>query len=80
MNIRISREFKTINVDFFASINFDWLDMQSNMIFIWKNDEIVGNIVFPFEYDYTIEIDEKKFNSYLDFKTYTYKNDKNLFV
>lgn len=79
MNIRISRMFKSISIDFFASINFDYIDCQANTIFAWKNNEIVGNILIPAEYGYTIEIDDIKFNSYLDFKKYVQKNDKNLF-
>ena len=79
MNIIISRNDKKIMVDFFTTINFDWLDMQANVVFIWKDNKIIGHITFPFEWEYTIEIDDKKFNSYLDFKNYTFKNDKNLF-
>lgn len=78
-DIRISTCFKKITIDYSVSINYDTLDMDEFMLFIWKNDSIVGNICFISQIKYNFEIVTKNgteyFHSYDEVKKYFKKNN-----
>ena len=82
MNINVSMKTKSISIDFFTSINFDDIDFDKSMIFVWLNDVIVGSVVIPIDNDMDIAFwvdDEcKSFNNYDDFRKFYNEEYKNL--
>lgn len=74
VNIRISTEFKKITINYTMTINYDELDVEKYMLFIWKNDNIVGSMCFIPQYKYVFEVysnKETKFlNGYDELKEY----------
>lgn len=81
MTINVSMNTKTLSIDVFTSINFDDVDFDKNMIFIWLNDVIAGSVVIPIDEDIFIDfwIDKreyKSFNNYEEFRKFynEYKN------
>ena len=82
MNINVSMKSKSIGVDFFTSINFDDIDFDRSMIFVWLNDAIVGSIVLPNNEDIDITFfadnECKSFNNYEEFRKIYNEKYKNL--
>ena len=83
MTISVSMNTKSLSIDFFTSINFDDIDVDKSMIFIWLNDVIVGSVVIPNDnnIDIVFWIDNseyKSFNNYEDFRTFYNEEYKNL--
>ena len=83
MNINVSMKTKSIGIDFFTSINFDDIDFDRSMIFVWLNDVIVGSIVIPNneDIDITFWVDNnecKTFNNYEMFRKVYNEEYKNL--
>lgn len=81
MTINVSMSLKRLSINYFTSINFDELDFDKNMIFVWFKDNILGSIVLPNNEDIDIEfwVDGKckLFNNYEDFRKF-YNEYKNL--
>ena len=79
IDIRISDCFKKIVINHCLSINYDYIDVSEFGMFIWKNNEIIGSIVFTQQDKYTFEIVSKSnyeiFHSYEDAKKYLIKNN-----
>lgn len=83
MTISVSMNTKSLSIDFFTSINFDDIDVDKSMIFIWLNDVIVGSVVIPIDNDIDIVFwidnsDYKSFNNYEDFRNFYNEEYKNL--
>ena len=83
MKISVSMNTKSLSIDFFTSINFDDIDVDKSMIFIWLNDVIVGSVVIPIDNDIDIVFwidnsDYKSFNNYEDFRNFYNEEYKNL--
>lgn len=83
MNITVSMNFKRISIDCFTSINFDDIDLDKNMIFVWFKDNIVGSIVLPNNEDVDINFwvnnrEYKSFDNYQDFRKFYNEEYKNL--
>ena len=82
MNINVSMNTKSISIDFFTSINFDNIEFDKSMIFVWLNDVIVASVVIPIDNDIDIDFwvnDEcKSFNNYEDFRNFYNEEHKNL--
>ena len=82
MNISVSMNTKSLSIDFFTSINFDDIDFDKSMIFVWLNGVIVGSVVIPIDNDIDIDFwvnDEcKSFNNYDDFRKFYNEEHKNL--
>lgn len=82
MNISVSMNTKSISIDFFTSINFDNIEFDKSMIFVWLNDVIVASVVIPIDNDIDIDFwvnDEcKSFNNYEDFRNFYNEEHKNL--
>ena len=78
MVISVSMKTKSIAINFFTSINFDDIDFDEGMIFVWLNGVIVSSIAIPNDEDIDItiweETDFKSFNSYEEFRKFYYKN------
>lgn len=78
MVISVSMKTKSIAINFFTSINFDDIDFDKGMIFVWLNGVIVSSIVIPNDKDIDItiweETDFKSFNNYEEFRKFYYKN------
>lgn len=72
MKISVSTKTKSISIDFFTSINFDDIDFDKSMIFVWLNDVIVASVVIPINNNIDIVFwadDEcKSFNNYEEFR------------
>lgn len=81
MNINVSMNTKSISIDFFTSINFDNIEFDNSMIFVWLNDVIVASVVIPIDNDIDIDFwvnDEcKSFNNYEDFRKFYNEENKN---
>ena len=81
MTINVSMKTKSLSIDCFTSINFDDIDFDKNVIFIWKNGNIAGSIVLPsFEnigIDFWINDECKSFANYKEFRKF-YNEYKNL--
>lgn len=82
MNINVSMKSKSISINVFTSINFDDIDFDKDVIFVWRNEDIAGSIVLPsFEniyIDFWVNDDEcKSFANYKDFRKF-YNEYKNL--
>ncbi len=81
MNINVSMNTKSISIDFFTSINFDNIEFDKSMIFVWLNDVIVASVVIPIDNDIDIDFwvnDEcKSFNNYEDFRKFYNEENKN---
>lgn len=82
MTINVSMKTKSISINIFTSINFDDIDFDKNMIFVWSNDDIAGSVVLPINEDIHIDfwIDDseyKSFNNYDKFRTFYYAKYKN---
>lgn len=79
IDIRISVCFKKIVINSCLSINYDYIDMSEFGLFIWKNNEIVGSMLFTSLDKYTFEIVSKckyeVFHNYEDAKEYLIKNN-----
>ena len=71
MTINVSMNTKSLSIDVFTSINFDNIEFDKNMIFIWLNDVIVGSVVIPFD-DIYIDfwIDNSKYKSFDNYKEF----------
>ena len=81
MNISVSMNTKSLSIDFFTSINFDDIDFDKSMIFVWLNGVIVGSVVIPNDIDMVFWIDNseyKSFNNYEDFRKFYNEEHKNL--
>lgn len=83
MTISVSMNTKSLSIDFFTSINFDDIDVDKSMIFIWLNDVIVGSVVIPIDNDIDIVFwidnsEYKSFNNYEDFRKFYNEEYKNL--
>lgn len=82
MNISVTMNTKSLSIDFFTSINFDDIDFDKSMIFVWLNGVIVGSVVIPIDNDIDIDFwvnDEcKTFNNYEDFRKFYNEEYKNL--
>ena len=81
MTINVSMNTKSLSIDVFTSINFDNIEFDKNMIFIWLNDVIVGSVVIPFD-DIHIDfwIDNSKyqsFDNYQEFRIFYNEEYKN---
>ena len=84
MTINVSMITKSLSINVFTSINFDDIDFDTNMIFVWRNEDIAGSIVLPNDEDIHIDfwIDKseyKSFNNYKDFRKF-YNEYKNLVI
>ena len=81
MTINVSMNTKSLSIDVFTSINFDNIEFDKNMIFIWLNDVIVGSVVIPFDdiyIDFWINNSEyKSFNNYEEFRKFYNEEYKN---
>ena len=85
MNISVSMNTKSLSIDFFTSINFDDIDFDKSMIFVWLNGVIVGSVVIPIDNDidmvFWIDNSEyKSFNNYEDFRKFYNEEHKNLVI
>lgn len=82
MIISVSMKNKNLSINFFTSINFDDIDFDRSMIFVWLNGVIVGSIVLPNDEDIDIAFwvdDEcKSFNNYEEFRKFYNEEYKNL--
>ena len=82
MTINVSMKTKSISINVFTSINFDDIDFDINMIFVWRNEDIAGSIVLPINEDIHIDFwvdDEcKSFNNYENFRKFYNEEYKNL--
>ena len=83
MTISVSMNTKSLSIDFFTSINFDDIDVDKSMIFIWFDDVIVGSVVIPIDNDIDIVFwidnsEYKSFNNYEDFRKFYNEEYKNL--
>ena len=82
MTISVSMNTKSLSIDFFTSINFDDIDVDKSMIFVWLNGVIVSSIVLPNDedIDITFWIDDecKSFNNYEEFRKFYNEEYKNL--
>ena len=78
-DIRIATQFNSVVINQAISINYDRLELFDNMMFIWKNNNIIGSIIFIPQNKYRFEIVTEKgfeyFNSYEDTKKYCIKNN-----
>lgn len=81
MNINVSMKTKSISINVFTSINFDDIDFDKSMIFVWRNEDIAASIVLPINEDIHIEFwidysEYKSFDNYEEFRQfyYEYKN------
>ena len=54
MKISISGNTKKVTIDFYTSINFDFLDCSEHTMFIWKNNSIVASVTLDPDNDYSI--------------------------
>lgn len=84
MNINVSMKTKSISVNVFTSIDFDDIDFNKNMIFVWLNGVVVGSVVIPIDEDVYIDFwldnsEYKSFNDYEDFRNF-YNEYKNLVI
>lgn len=81
MTINVSMKTKSLSINVFTSINFDDIDFDKNMIFVWRNDDIAGSIVLPNDEDIYIDfgVDDKfkLFNNYEDFRKFYNEEYKN---
>lgn len=81
MTIKVSMKTKSLSINVFTSINFDDIDFDRSMFFVWLNGVIVGSIVLPNDEDIHIDfwIDDKckSFNNYEEFRKF-YNEYKNL--
>lgn len=82
MTIGVSTKTKSISIDFFTSINFDNIDFDKSMIFIWLNDVIVASVVIPIDNDidiaFWVDNECKTFNNYEEFRKIYNEEYKNL--
>lgn len=83
MTINVSMNTKSLSIDVFTSINFDDIDFDKNMIFVWLNDVIVASVVIPMDTDIYIDFwindrEYKSFNNYEDFRKFYNEEYKNL--
>ena len=83
MRINVSMNTKSLSIDFYTSINFDDIDVDKGMIFVWLNDVIVGSVVIPIDDDIDIvfwidNTEYKSFNNYENFRKFYNENYKNL--
>ena len=81
MTITVSMKTKSISIDFFTSINFDGIDFDRSMIFIWLNGIIVGSVVLPNEeldINFWNDNSLKSFDNYEEFRKFYNDNYKNL--
>lgn len=82
MNINVSMNTKSLSINVFTSINFDDIDFDRSMIFLWRNDDIAASVVLPINEDIHIDFwvnDEcKSFNNYEDFRKFYNEKNKNL--
>lgn len=85
MIINVSMKTKSLSIDVFTSINFDDIDFDRSMIFVWRNGDIAGSIVIPVDTDIYIDFwindrEYKSFNSYEDFRKFYNEEYKNLVI
>ena len=83
MTINVSMKTKSLSIDYYTSINFDDIDFDKNMIFVWRNNDIVASVVIPMYTDIYIDfwinlIEYKSFNNYEDFRKFYNTEYKNL--
>ena len=83
MTINVSMKTKSLSINVFTSINFDDIDFDKNMIFVWLNGVIVGSVVIPINEDFYIDFwindrEHKLFINYEDFLKFYNENYKNL--
>ena len=83
MTINVSMDRKSLSINVFTSINFDDIDFDRSMIFLWLNGDIVGSIVLPNDEDIHIDFrinnsEYKSFDNYEDFRKFYNKEYKNL--
>ena len=82
MNISVSMKNKNMSINFFTSINFDDIDFDRSMIFVWLNGVIVSSIVLPNDEDiditFWIDGECKSFNNYEEFRKFYNEEYKNL--
>lgn len=83
MNINVSMNTKSLSINVLTSINFDDIDFEKNMIFVWRNDDISGSVVLPINEDIYIDFwinnsEYKSFNNYEDFRKFYNEEYKNL--
>ena len=78
-DIRIATCFSSVVINQAVSINYDRLELIDNMMFIWKNNNIISSIIFIPQNKYRFEIVTKNgfeyFNVYEDAKEYLIKNN-----
>ena len=78
INIRISTEIKVITINYTMTIHYDELDAETFLLFIWKDNNIVGNICCIPQYEYEFEIFSNNetiyLNSYNELKEYLTEN------
>lgn len=78
-DIRIATCFSSVVINQAISINYDRLELIDNMMFIWKNNNIISSIIFIPQNKYRFEIVTKNgfeyFNDYEDAKEYLIKNN-----
>ena len=82
MTINVSIKTKSLSIDCYTLINFDDVDFDKNMIFVWRNKEIVASVVIPmldevYIYFWIDDSKCKSFNKYEDFRKF-YNEYKNL--
>lgn len=79
MSIRISSKLELITINCISTINYDELDLRENIIFIWKNNIIVGTItIIPaieYEFEFVSDTGYQYFLNYENFKKYAEKNN-----
>ena len=85
MTINVSMKTKSISINVFTSINFDDIDFDINMIFVWRNEDIAGSIVLPINEDIHIDFwidnsEYKSFDNYQEFRTFYNEEYKNLVI
>lgn len=82
MTINVSMKTKSISINVFTSINFDDIDFEKSIIFVWRNDDIAGSIVLPNDEDiyinFWIDDEFKSFNNYEEFRKFYNEEYKNL--
>lgn len=78
-DIRIATCFSSVVINQAVSINYDRLELFDNMMFIWKNNNIISSIIFIPQNKYRFEIVTENgfeyFNYYEDAKEYLIKNN-----
>lgn len=79
MSIRISSKLKMIIINCISTINYDELDLRENIIFMWKDNIIVGTItIIPtieYEFEFVSDTGYQYFLNYENFKKYVEKNN-----